>query len=185
MSRAFATALALALLTSAAAAQDVKLSDILAATPGTRACFARSYDAKHLREHRQQRVAGVTFLIRSTGFDDKGEWVLKPDGKYKYTRYLFAIRFARRDGKRAQTTSGECQQGEKGAGCYVECDGGGFSLEKSGEGLLLRLLDEGIRIDDCDEKDVRLKPGADDKAFRVEKVAEAQCHALEKSALGQ
>ena len=70
-------------------------------------------------------------------------------------------------------------------GCHVECDGGGFALEKSGENLLLRLLDEGIRIDGCDEKDVRLMPGADDKAFRVEKVAEAQCRALEKTTLGR
>ena len=76
--------------------------------------------------------------------------MLKPNGTYKYTRYLFAIRFARRAGKRAQTTSGECAEAEK-MGCQVECDGGGFALEKSGESLLLRLLDEGIRIDDCDE----------------------------------
>jgi hypothetical protein len=165
-----------------ASGQVAKLADIVPATPGARVCFARSYDAKHLREHPRQRVAGVTFLIRSTGFDDRGEWVLKPDGKYKYTRYLFAIRFAQRDGNRAPTTSGECAEAEK-TGCHVECDGGGFALEKSGDGLLLRLLDEGIRIDDCDEKDVRLMPGTDDKAFRVEKVAEAQCRALEKATL--
>jgi hypothetical protein len=46
-------------------------------------------------------------------------------------------------------------------------------------------LDEGIRIDGCDEKDVRLLPRADDKAFRVEKVAEAECRALEKATLGR
>jgi hypothetical protein len=46
-------------------------------------------------------------------------------------------------------------------------------------------LDEGIRIDGCNEKDVRLMPGTDDKAFRVEKVAEAQCRALEKATLGR
>jgi hypothetical protein len=28
-------------------------------------------------------------------------------------------------------------------------------------------------------------PGTDDKAFRVEKVAEAQCRALEKATLGR
>jgi hypothetical protein len=174
------------LLAGAAAAQDVKLTDILPDTPGARACFTRSYDARHLREHPQQRVAGVTFLMRVVGFDDKGEWVLKPDGKYKYTRTHFAIRFARREGRRAQSTSGECQNNEKAsASCYVECDGGGFGLEKSGEGLLLRLADDGIRIDDCDEKDVRLKPGRDDRTFRVEKVADAQCRALEKEKFGQ
>jgi hypothetical protein len=170
---------------AAASAQEAKLADILPATPGSRACYARSYDAKHLREHPQQRVSGITFAIRTTGFDDKGEWVLRPGEKYKYTRYLFAIRFVRRDMKRAQTTSGECQQGEKASGCFVECDGGGFALEKSGEGLLLRLLDEGIRIDDCDEKDIRLKPGTDDKVFRVEKVATQQCRALERESFGK
>ena len=167
-----------------ASAQGAKLADILPATPGARACFARRQDAKHLSEHPGQSVAGVTFLIRSTGFDERGEWVLKPDGKYEYTRYFFAIRFARRDSKRVQTTSGKCADAEK-MGCHVACDGGGFALEKSGESLLLRLLDEGIRIDGCNEKDVRLMPGTDDKAFRVEKVAEAQCRALEKATLGR
>ena len=168
-----------------ASAQGAKLADILPATPGARACFARRHDAKHLREHPGQRVAGVTFLIRSTGFDERGEWVLKPDGKYEYTRYLFAIRFARRSGASAcRRRAGSARNAEK-MGCRVECDGGGFALEKSGESLLVRLLDEGIRIDGCDEKDVRLMPGADDKAFRVEKVAEAQCRALEKATLGR
>ena len=50
-----------------ASAQGAKLADILPATPGARACFARRDDAKHLSEHPGQRVAGVTFLIRSTG----------------------------------------------------------------------------------------------------------------------
>ncbi len=53
-------------------------------------------------------------------------------------------------------------------------------LEKSGDGLLLRLLmADGIRIDDCDEKDVRLKPGADDRAL-----ADAVCQGLEKESFG-
>jgi hypothetical protein len=32
---------------------------------------------------------------------------------------------------------------------------------------------------------VRLKPGNDDKAFRVEKVAEPQCRALEREKFGK
>jgi hypothetical protein len=161
-----------------------RLADILPPMPGARACFARRYDAKHLRAHPAQSVTGVTFLVRSTGFDEKGEWVLKPDGKYKYSRYLFAIRFARRNGKRAHSTSGECTQAAN-IGCHVECDGSGFTFEKSGEGLLLRLSEDGIRIDDCDERDVRLLSGADDTSFRVERVAEAHCRALEKATLGR
>jgi hypothetical protein len=167
-----------------ASTHAARLADMLPAMPGARACFARRYDAKHLREHRAQSVTGVTFLVRSTGFDNKGEWVLKPDSKYKYSRYLFAVRFARRNGKRAHSTSGECREGAN-IGCHVECDGGGFALEKSGESLLLRLSEDGIRIDGCDEKDVRLRPGKADKTFRVERVAEAQCRALEKETLGK
>lgn len=168
-----------------ALAEGVKIADLLPATPGARACFARTYDAAHLRAHPHQRVTAVTFLMRTTGFDKKGEWVLTPDGKAEYTRTLFGIRFARRDLRKPQTTSGECAQGESEAHCYVECDGGGVVLEKSGEGLLLKLLDQGIRIEDCDEKDVRLMPGRDDKAFRVDKVDGAQCRALEKATLGR
>jgi len=176
--------LAILIAGGAACAQDARLAEILPATPGVKACFARTYDAKHLRAHPKQRVTAVTFLMRSVGFDSNGEYVLDPKGKIDHASTQFAIRFVRRDMKQAQTTSGDCQQGET-AGCYVECDGGGFKLEKSGEGLLLRLMDDGIRIDDCDEKDVRLKPGADDRAFRVDKVADAQCAALEKAAFGE
>jgi hypothetical protein len=49
----------------------------------------------------------------------------------------------------------------------------------------LRLTQDGVRIDDCDEKDVPLKPGSDDKAFRVAKAAEAQCRALEREKFGK
>lgn len=168
-----------------ASIHGTRLADILPAVPGARACFTRRYDAKHLREHPAQSVTGVTFLVRSSGFDDKGEWVRKPDAKYKYTRYLFAIRFARRNGKRAHSTSGECKEATTNIGCHVECDGGGFVLEKSGESLLLRLSEGGLRIDDCDKKDVRLLPGAYDKTFHVERVVEAKCYTLEKATLGR
>ena len=172
-------------LAGAAAAENVKVDDLLAATPGVRVCYARQYDAAHLRGHPQQRVAGITLAIRTFGFDNKGEWVLKADAPHKYTRALFAIRFARRGGKPAQLTQGECQNGEMTVGCFVECDGGGFHIQQDGKALLLHLAEDGIRIDDCDEKDVRLKPGTDDKVFRLEKVADAQCRALEKRKFGR
>jgi hypothetical protein len=42
------------------------------------------------------------------------------------------------------------------------------------------------RMHGCDEdEDVWVKPGTDDKVFRVEKVAAEQCRALEKSELGE
>jgi hypothetical protein len=55
----------------------------------------------------------------------------------------------------------------------------------AGDGLLLRLTQDGVRVDDCDEKDVRLKPGSGDRAFQVAKVAEAQCRALEREKFGK
>ena len=70
-------------------------------------------------------------------------------------------------------------------GCHVECDGGGFALENPGESLLRGSWTRASASTAATRRTVRPTPGADDKAFRVEKVAEAQCRALEKATLGR
>lgn len=170
-------------------AQDAKPNEkmvqFLPATPGQKGCYARSYDAEHMRQHPKQRVTGMTFLLRAIGVADSGNWVLDPAGKYARVNYQFALSVARR-GERALRAAGHCPDG-KDALCIRECDGGGVTLEKAADGdaLVVRLLDGGIRLGSCvDRKQTWLKPGADDKVFRLEKVAPGECAALEKAEFG-
>jgi hypothetical protein len=79
--------------------------------------------------------------------------------------------------------------GNEEAHCVVDCDGGGVNLAMGPrpDTLLVRLRDNGIRMHgSCDdEKVVWLRPGSDDKVFRVDKVVLDQCRRLENDELGE
>jgi hypothetical protein len=164
------------------AAPNAKLATVLPAAVGAKACYTRSYDARHLAAHPKQRVTVVTFLLRVVGIDSGGDWVLDPKGKYQKVSYQFAMSATRRGDRRARTANGYCPDA-RDLFCARECDGGGVTLEKvEGADALTIRLDDGILMGACDErKGTWLRPGADDKAFRVNRVAAAQCDALEKS----
>ena len=165
-----------------------KLAELLPAEPGRKACYARSYDAAHLRDHPKQRVTSVTFFLRVVGLDANGDkfFALRAE-PYDRIQYEHVIALTRRGTKRKLSAGGYCS-GDVTAQCAVECDAGGLTLEKAGaDALLIRLLDEGIEFDnDCDGgKGTRVKPGTDDRVFRVDKVSLDLCRALEKSELGK
>src|SRR6185369_8337658 len=46
------------------AGQGRKAAEILAPTPGERACFANTYDAAHLKNHPEQKVTAMLFQLR-------------------------------------------------------------------------------------------------------------------------
>ena len=180
-----AVALLALLIGGGAAHAQNKIAEFLPGTPGQKACFARTYDARHLREHPKQRVTSMTFLMRVVGISDSGDWVLDPKEKYDRLSYQFAMDVQRRGEKKARTVSGYCPEDSKDTMCARECDGGGVFVEKRDDALIVRLDQWGIRMDSCGEGDgVWLKPGADDKMFRLNKVADAQCKALETEELG-
>lgn len=182
--RACLTLLSLALPAAAFAQGKSKITEFLPGTPGERACYARAYDAKHLREHPKQRVTQMTVFLRVAGIDDTGDWVLDPKQKYGRLSYQFAMSVKRR-GEKQMTTNGYCPEESRETFCARECDGGGVTLEKSAEAMLIRLDQFGIRMDGCDEEKSKwFKGGADDKLFRLEKVSLEQCKALEKDELG-
>ncbi len=113
------------------------------------------------------------------GYDAGGDYVTSnPD----HIGYQFAMAVKRRGDKQAIRTVGDCSGGV-GVHCVVDCDGGGVDVEKmpTGDVLLLRLLEVGIR---CDEEGVMVTPGVDDKAFQVNKAPPQTCTALEKCELG-
>ena len=177
------------LATSHAAAEGPEsiahLVGILAPEPGHKACYRRLYDKAHLAAHPKQTVTAITFLIRVVRYDAQGERyhtpATKPDD---WIGYQFAMAVDRRREGRTQRTSGDCF-GFESARCSVDCDGGGVTLEKpEPDVLLLRLTDYGIRMSGACEGGAMLKPGQDDKVFRLAKVADQMCGALEKRQLG-
>lgn len=128
----------------------------------------------------------MTFFLRATGVTESGDYVHSASAAYDHVDYHFAMQVQRRH-KGALRAGGFCH-GEETPSCVVECDGGGVTLERLGaKSLTLRLMDTGIQMHgNCDdEQAVWVKPGADDKAFRLDKVADAQCKALERSELGR
>ena len=165
-----------------------RLAELLPAEPGRKACYARSYDAAHLRDHPQQRVSAVTLFLRVIGLNADGDKFFVPRAEpYDRIQYEHAIALTRRGSKRRLSAGGYCS-GDVTARCVVECDAGGYTLEKAGaDALLIRLLDQGVEFDnDCDGgKGTRVTPGRDDKVFRVERVSLDHCAALEKSELGE
>ena len=156
---------------------------ILPAEPGRKACFARIYDAKHLRDHPKQKVSSLIFFLRVSGYDASGAYDFqKPD----HIMYQFAIEVKRRNDKHTLHTSGDCL-GSEIAQCVVDCDRGSVDIEKlsSGDGLAVHLSENGIEMGgDCEGgKGVWIKPGADDKVFDVEPAPLEVCRLLEKTEL--
>ena len=161
------------------------LVGILAPEPGHKACYRRVYDKAHLAAHPKQTVTGMTFLIRVVRYDAQGERyhtpATKPDD---WIGYQFAMAVDRRREGRTLRTSGDCF-GFDSARCSVDCDGGGVTLENpEADVLLVRLTDYGIRMSGSCEGGAMLKPGSDDKVFRLAKAADKVCAGLEKRQLG-
>ena len=117
---------------------------ILPPEPGSKACWRRVYDAKHLVAHPQQKVTELTFFLRVSGYDAGGGYVFKnPD----HIVYNFAISLKRRGNKRALAIGGDCL-GDNTVECVVDCDGGGVTIDKlsSDDGLSISLDNDGIAI---------------------------------------
>lgn len=166
----------------AAAASDpatTALNSLLAPEPGNKACYVRNYDAAHLRAHPHQRITAMKFLLGVDAYDPKPAGATKPEDLFYYT---FAMSVARRGDKRLLRAFGDCRGSDR-ISCVVDCDGGGVTLDTMppAGSLIVRLNDNGIRMfHDCDQEDgVLVKPAADDKVFRLDKVASDACRTLE------
>ncbi len=146
---------------------------------GGAACFVRSYDKAHLAAHPLQKATHLRFIVRASGQTD-GD-----NGSYS-----FAVGLTQRGKNGLFTSSGSCSQSraEGGEGpvvklhCGVDCDGGSVDLEvvNGGKSILLK-LESGISVDppgsrpDEEPNRVGFSAGADDKVFRLDRVAIEQC----------
>ncbi|MGL4288524.1 MAG: hypothetical protein ACRCVA_19405 [Phreatobacter sp.] len=154
-------------VTSAAAQPERRadpLRDLLSAGTSGRLCYARSYQAGHLAEHPQQRVTAMTLSLK----------------RGRASPAEFQIFVTVRGDRDLWSAGGECLAGGSIV-CSVECDGGGFSVARDAtpQAVLLNLGQPHGRIsmNGCDGGERELEAGADDRRFRLDRVANAVCEA--------
>jgi hypothetical protein len=157
---------------------------------GKEACFGRVYDPAHLKAHPKQRVTSF-YLLRDFTPDDSKEMpqatrekMIAEDGQGGGVPVMAYVRFRDRPGLFFNGLN--CRKYESSIRCDIDCDGGGFLLKPSGDSLLLE--NEGFVVvggcgasEDEEEQSDNVKPGADDRVFRLDKKPIAECRALEDS----
>ncbi len=158
------------------AGEERQIADVLTPVPGARICFARDYDAVHLKAHPDQKVRSIGFRL--------AYFVHDPDEYYPkgQRNYYFELRTVLRRSGRQVTAGGECVPSQDGRNIYcgVECDGGGVLIRRTSakDKLLVDLEATGrIRMSDgCDdEAGIDLESGADDKKFLLSALPARAC----------
>ncbi|HEX5210416.1 MAG TPA: hypothetical protein VFW22_01610 [Pseudolabrys sp.] len=150
----------------------------VAAKGNTYACFARRYDAAHLRRHSQQKTTAMKLLVSAE---------MVPD--HQQPNYSFTLGMTFRDRKGHFDTTGSCghpaaeQEGSDKLvlGCGVDCDGGGLQIEMANDdkSVIVRIDRMAIWNNDRpDDERGSFDGGADDKAFRLDRVGLEECKPL-------
>jgi hypothetical protein len=158
--------------------QEGALGKLLAPVHDRRICFARTYDAAHLNKHPKQKVTGLLFQIRYHRHDPEKEY---PEGQ---RNYYFDMAAKVKGQTNTLYASGECAVRGDRIRCGVDCDGGGVDLQHDPRSGALTVSFEDrhayLRMTaGCGEdKSVDLKPGADDKLFRLNRASLAECRIL-------
>lgn len=183
-------ALAVAILTLRATADD-KSTPLPSHFPlGKEMCFGRVYDDTHLKSHPKQRVTSF-HLFRDFSPDPNTESepstpqeLLEQDGQDGNVNVTAYVRL--RDRKGVFFNGLSCRKYDGTVRCGIDCDGGGFKLRTSNTSLTLQ--NEGfVVVGGCgaseDEQDRTefVKPGADDKTFRLDPKPIAECATLRES----
>jgi hypothetical protein len=167
----------------AIAAQSSVDSQIFGKDPGKDhvfACFARIYDAAHLKGHPKQNVTNMTLLANSP-YDGEAD----PARTYNLT---LGIGF--RALKQQFDAYGGCDgtnAAQQSLNCYIDCDGGAINVRVRDQNSILVDIPTGARIydpaaPDTDDPDAGVPPkaefGSDDKTFLLMRVALDQCAEL-------
>jgi hypothetical protein len=139
-------------------------------------CLARIYDGVHLSSHPDQLVTSMRLALVRSGPDSAGR-----DGSHVFG---FGLSVTMRGRSELLKTGGVCKWPDAGRGrgrleCAVDCDSGRFSLEPASgaDALLLRITGDaiGFSTDCAPDEMVALKPGLDDKVFRLNKSPTSMC----------
>ncbi|MBI3705876.1 MAG: hypothetical protein HY244_18935 [Rhizobiales bacterium] len=142
------------------------------------ACFTRRYDAAHLARHPQQKTTAMKLLVSAE--------TVPEDQALNYS-FSLGVKFSDRKGN--FDSSGSCGHPTASQdtadkltlGCGVDCDGGGLSVEmvNADKSVMVRL--ERLAIwnnDKPDEERTGFNAGADDRAFRLDRVGLDECKSL-------
>jgi hypothetical protein len=165
-------------------------------TADQEACFGRVYDQAHLASHPQQTVTSL-HVLRSLGArpdaenwrpNERGELIqqFRENGTAGVSAF-----FTFRDRKGVFNNWFDCHQdAAAGVRCSVACDGGSFGLNRVSPDAVLLKNDGFVLVGGCGEpgedegKEFYFKPGADDKAFRLDLKPVAACRAEEQKVTG-
>ncbi len=140
------------------------------------ACFNRVYDPAHLSQHSRQNVRTMRLLAKVSQDSDGTSYGVRLGVMFRKSGAHFE-------------SSGNCgsihdasESGDKAvvAHCGVDCDGGSIDVAIKDAKSVLVSIPYGARIwrpgSDGDEPgNARKRFGADDKVFRLDKVALTQC----------
>ena len=160
--------------------KEGKLAEILAPTPGERACFANTYDAAHLKNHPEQKVTAMLFQLQYYKHEPDEYF---PQGQ-RY--YYFRVSINLRGTDERLYSSGECSQWEGSIFCGVDDDGGGLTIAPRGNGeitvgwdpLISRLRTSVGPYQGESSPTYELTPEIDGKEFPLNKADLALCQPL-------
>jgi hypothetical protein len=161
--------------------QEGELGRLLPPVHKRKVCFARTYDAAHLKSHPKQKVTALLFQVRYHRHDPEED---NPEGQ---RNYYFDMAAKVRGQKKMLHASGECVAGANRIHCGVECDGGGVNVERDARtgGIVISFdrLSRRIRMtvgcDGDEDNTIDLTPGADDRVFRLAKASLSACKPLD------
>jgi hypothetical protein len=142
------------------------------------ACFVRSYDAAHLKQHPLQKVSAMKLLITAEQMPEEAE--------LGYS-FRLGVNFRNRPGN--FDSSGDCHHPEASEvtadkidlNCGVDCDGGGISVKLSNGDKSTLIGLERITIwrgNRPEPEPVALSGGKDDKIFRLDRTSLDDCRGL-------
>ena len=138
------------------------------------ACFSRVYDAAHLAQHPRQNVRTMLLLVKAESDNDQPRYELRLGVTFRKSGAHF-------------DSAGDCgsihDTSDVGgsaavAHCGVDCDGGSIDVAIKDEKSVLVSIPYGARIwraGSVNDSDRAKRFGADDKAFRLDKVALTEC----------
>ena len=161
-----------------------KLKALLPPGPKAKLCLARTYDARHMKRHPKQTVAGVVLYLRYVPLSDEdATLVTTEDGgtEKRPFRYDFTLA-ATVKGKGTYYAAGDCASAQA-IGCGVDCDGGGIEIEPlAGKDTVLMRLERIRMTPGCEGEgsEVDLEGGEDDKVFKLGAAPLSICKKVQK-----
>jgi hypothetical protein len=136
------------------------------------ACFSRVYDTAHLAQHPRQNVRTMLLLVKADSDDNQPRYELRLGVTFRKSGAHFE-------------SAGNCGSihdtsdvGGAAAHCGVDCDGGSIDVAIKDQKSVLVSIPYGARIwraGSVNDSDRAKRFGADDKAFRLDKVALTEC----------